>query len=348
MAAKEIGGTGAGVVRAIGSVLMTALAVALLAACGDGPRYAPDNEQDRAVLVAFYKAANGFGWKHKLNWLSNRPIGLWHGVTTDASGRLTRLELRENRLSGRVSPELGSLGNLRLLDLSHNRLSGPIPAELGHLGNLRALYLHGNRLSGRMPAELGSLGKLTTLSLFANRLSGPIPAELGNLVSLRRLYLDNNRLWGEIPAELGNLVNLTALGLYHNGLSGRLPPEVLGNMSELTWLSLGENSLAGCEPTSLRGQLTGALGRMRGLPYCDRVPPPRPCEAGMKLQPGEYCTLGPDPLDSPWDPNQLYLFEVRDNDGCLEFLHWCRTEVDIAELRASRNSDGSWTVHWAH
>ena len=139
MVAKEIRGTRTGVVRVIGKILMAALVVALLAACGDGPRYAPDNKQDRAALVAFYKATNGFDWKHKVNWLSNRPIGLWHGVTTDASGRVTHLELRENGLSGRVPPELGSLDQLQSLDLSWNRLSGPIPAELRNLGNLTSV-----------------------------------------------------------------------------------------------------------------------------------------------------------------------------------------------------------------
>ncbi len=331
-------------------VLAAALVAALMASCSQGPGPAADDEGDRAVLVEFYKGADGFGWRNKRNWLTNKPIGLWHGVTTDGSGRIIRLELPENRLSGRASPELGSLGNLQALDLSHNRLTGPIPPELGNLGNLTSLHLHGNGLSGPIPAELGDLGNLTVLSLFANELSGPIPAELGNLGNLEKLLLDTNELSGRVPAELENLSNLAVLSLNSNGLTGRLPPEVLGNMTKLRWLSLGENWLYGCVPTALRGQLTGARGARRGLPHCDRVIPPRPCEAGMTLQPGEYCTLRPDPPDSPRNPEQLPLFRVLDNDGCLEFLNRisCVTEVDIAEVRASRNSDGSWTVHWAY
>ena len=310
----------AGILPVLPVVLAAALAAVLMASCiSQGHRTGTGNEGDKAVLVEFYKATNGFNWRNKRNWLTNKPIDRWHGVTTDGGGRVTRLELPENMLSGRVTPELGSLGNLQALDLSHNRLTGPISPELGNLDGLTSLHLHGNGLTGPIPAELGSLGNLTVLSLFANELSGPIPAELGNLGNLEKLLLDTNELSGRVPAELGSLSNLAVLSLYSNGLTGRLPPEVLGNMTKLRWLSLGGNWLYGCVPTALRDQLTGARGGMRGLPHCDRVPPPRPCLAGMTLQPGEYCTLGPDPRDHPWDPLQLYLFRVRDNDVCLEF-----------------------------
>ena len=91
---------------------------------------------DRDVLVALYNATNGAGWTDKTNWLSDRPLGEWHGVTTDAYGRVTRLELIENRLSGTLPIELGNLANLTILYLSINQLSGPIPSELGNLANL--------------------------------------------------------------------------------------------------------------------------------------------------------------------------------------------------------------------
>ena len=42
---------------------------------------------DRAALVALYNATGGDNWKDKTNWLSDRPIGTWHGVGTNAQGR---------------------------------------------------------------------------------------------------------------------------------------------------------------------------------------------------------------------------------------------------------------------
>ena len=51
-----------------------------------------------------------------LNWLANRPIDLWEGVTVGGSPlRITRLYLVANGLPGEIPPELGSLVELRYL-----------------------------------------------------------------------------------------------------------------------------------------------------------------------------------------------------------------------------------------
>ena len=110
-------------------------------------------------------------------------------------------------------------GRVVRLDLSENGLSGEIPAELGNLANLLELLLFDNGLSGEIPVELGNLANLLTLELDGNELTGEIPPELGNLVNLKRLYLSRNELTGGIPAELDNLVRLVALGLPGNLLS---------------------------------------------------------------------------------------------------------------------------------
>ena len=79
---------------------------------------------DREALVAFYNATNGPNWATNTNWLSDRPLGEWHGVTTDANGRVVKLELPENEMSGQIPPELGNLTNLTYIDLINNQLSG--------------------------------------------------------------------------------------------------------------------------------------------------------------------------------------------------------------------------------
>ena len=106
---------------------------------------------DRAALVALYDATGGDKWKNNTNWKSNLPIDRWFGVTTDSNGRVTKLYLHDNQLSGTIPTELGSLANLRILWLGGNQLSGTIPAELGDLANLRELYLGSNQLSGTIP-----------------------------------------------------------------------------------------------------------------------------------------------------------------------------------------------------
>ena len=117
-------------------------------------------------------------WKNDNNWLTAAPIGLWHGVTADANGRVTSLVLSENQLSGEMPPELGSLANLRSLFLGDNQLTGEIPSELGSLANLERLRLFNNQLTGEIPAELGRLTNLTMLYLSGNQLTGCVPASL--------------------------------------------------------------------------------------------------------------------------------------------------------------------------
>ena len=216
---------------------------------------------EREALVALYNATDGANWSDNSNWLSVDAVSTWHGVTTDADGRVTSVSLGNNSLSGTIPTELGNLTNLNDLRLHQNSLSGSIPAELGDLVNLTILYLPQNSLSGSIPPELGDLVNLQTLSLYNNSLSGTIPDELGQLSSLVTLYLDNNQLSGSIPVELGNLTNLTLLSLTQNSLSGSIPAE-LGNLTNLTWLSLTQNSLSGCIPDSLYNVATNDLGSL--------------------------------------------------------------------------------------
>ena len=208
----------------------------------------------RDALTAFYQSTGGDDWFDSGNWGTDRPLRDWHGVTVDDDGRVTELNLRRNRLTGPIPPELSNLTSLRELTLSDSGLTGPIPPELGELMSLRALRLHDNALTGPIPPELSNLTRLWSLNLHSNDLTGPIPAGLGNLTSLRGLELHSNGLTGPIPPELGNLTNLTKLELHSNDLTGPIPSE-LGNLTNLTELDLHSNGLTGPIPPEL-GNLT--------------------------------------------------------------------------------------------
>ena len=178
--------------------------------------------EDRAALVALYNATNGPNWSNNTNWLSDRPLGEWHGVTTDANGRVTRLSLHPNQLSGTIPPEVGQLNNLQYLSLSGNQLSGTIPPEVGQLNNLQYLYLYNNQLSGTIPPEVGQLNNLQSLALDGNQLSGTIPAALGQLNNLQDLRLEGNAgLSGALP---GSFTALDALNLLYVGGTGLCAP----------------------------------------------------------------------------------------------------------------------------
>ena len=138
----------------------------------------PEDPLDLAPLVALYNATDGENWKFNRNWLSDAPIGLWHGVVTNSEGRVVELLLPNNDLNGGIPLELGNLSGLMELDLSDNRLTGDIPAELDGLTDLERLYLRGNKLSGELPTELGNLEHLEWLYLRGNQFSGCIPRGL--------------------------------------------------------------------------------------------------------------------------------------------------------------------------
>ena len=227
----------------------------------------PSALADREVLVALYNATDGANWTDNTNWLSTAPLGEWHGVTLDESGRVTELNLSARQLSGTIPVELTQLSSLKHLYLLNNQLSGAIPTELARLSNLVNLFLNSNQLTGAIPGELGELSNLKLLVLSKNQLSGAIPKELGKLSRLEFLLLDDNQLSGEIPAELGKLSKLNSLILINNQLSGAIPAE-LGNLSNLETILLASNNLTGCIPSGLQDVPINDFSNL-GLEFCD-------------------------------------------------------------------------------
>ena len=254
---------------------------------------------DRAALVTLYNATAGANWTNNTNWLSNEALSEWHGVTTDGNGRVTELDLYNNRLSGAIPAALGNLANLQTLILEINQLSGGIPAALGNLANLQYLDLCGNQLGGAIPAALGDMASLRYLHLYDNQLSGTIPAALGNLANLAILHLWNNQLSGGIPAALGDMDNLQLLSLYDNQLSGAVPA-ALGDMASLRYLHLYDNpQLTGTIPPALENLAQLEEFDIRNTGLC--------VTAGSRLTTIEFrgavCAATPPPPPDPPPPD---------------------------------------------
>ena len=118
-----------------------------------------------SALAALYEATDGDNWTDNTDWLSDKPIGEWYGVTTNEFDDVVRLELDDNNLSGRIPAEVGNLSSLEYLSLFGNRLSGDIPAELGRLSNLEYLFLGGNRIGGCLPDGLSYVPRIDISAL---------------------------------------------------------------------------------------------------------------------------------------------------------------------------------------
>ena len=288
-----------------------------------------DTRKDYYTLSVLYNSTNGPDWHSRTNWLSDEPLESWHGVTTNADGQVTRLDLHGNNLRGPIPSELGQLDQLRDLDLCENQLTGTIPPELQQLADLEFLRLEKNKLTGNVPPELGQLAKLRSLKLSFNRLTGPIPPELGQLTNLEHLWFYNNQLTGEIPRTLGRLEylktlllaqnrlsgpvpailgllgNLVLLDLHHNRFSGPIPPE-LGQLGKLENLSLHRNFLTGMIPPEI-----GRLIDLWALFLNDnRLSGPIPPELG-RLRKLDRLTLDRNSLDGSIPPEIGHLQELK-------------------------------------
>ena len=228
--------------------------------------------EDWIALVAFFHATDGRRWTRRDFWLTDAPLDEWHGVTTDEHGRVLKLALGRNGLTGPIPPELAGLASLESISLTGNQLAGSIPPELARLTRLGNLVLWDNELTGAIPRELGDLSELRVLNLIGNRLTGSIPPELGRLTSLRGLSLDSNELSGPVPPEMGELTSLTRLSVTQNaGMSGPLPSN-LQKLRSLSALLAGGTEVCAPENPEFRAWL--ATVRQRYIASCTSAAEP--------------------------------------------------------------------------
>ena len=307
------------------------------------------NVSESFALVMLYNATGGSRWTISDNWLTDAPIGQWHGVTADAEGRVTGLDLSGIGLEGRLPDEFAHLTDLRRLNLSYNRLTGEIPAYLAEFTELEELGLAVNALAGPIPVELASLTDLRILDLSndlftgRNRFTGRIPPELAQLSRLEELNLAFNNLTGPIPTELASLRNLTVLDIEQNDLSGPIPPDLV-NLSDLEVLSLAGNRITGTIPSAfgdlsnlrdlklhmnqLSGPIPSSLGKLQRLARlslcCNELTGPIPPELGnlsavgfLGLQVNELSGSVPSELGRLSALRHLYLFTNADLRGPL-------------------------------
>ena len=240
---------------------------------------------DRQVLAALYEATDGNGWTNRDRWMSDASIGDWHGVTTDGSGRVTKIELGDNNLSGSLTVALARLDRLVLLDLQSNLLTSMIPPELGNLDRLDRLYLNDNQLEGTLPIELTRLD-LSVFRIDATQLCVPehsgfqiwlegisdarhpgycknpdreilttfFNATTGWKERNRKGWLSDAPLdqWQGVQTDRNGRVTVltTNIGSLCAGIEGTIPPE-LGKLTYLKVLDLGCNRLTGTIPPEL-------------------------------------------------------------------------------------------------
>ena len=200
--------------------------------------FAQVNVQDSLVLVDLYNSTNGHNWVQ--TWNLSNPVNTWYGVVLQ-NGRVFRLELDANNISGNLPLSLGNLTAAVSISLQSDELTGNIPLSFKNLNNLSFLYLDGNQLSGKIDSELLNLPNLSVLLLGGNKLSGEIPNTFKNKSKLAIIDFSHNRFRGKIPASISNLINLQSLYINNNELKGTVPS--LGDLRNLSNFYLDNNYL---------------------------------------------------------------------------------------------------------
>ena len=244
-------------------------------------------EEDRSALIALYNATGGDNWTNNTNWLSDRPLGQWHGVSTNAQGAVVELSLNGNNLDGSISawPSLSKpatklvlsshpLSNLEGLDLSNNQLSGSIPSSLGNLSNLEGLDLSNNQLSGSIPSSLGNLSKLEEFHVSGNT-DLSLPASLQTWArSIPNSDVTNLPI---APVAGGVAIDRAALVALYNATDGdnwHVNTNWLSDKPLWKWHGVGTNAQGRVDSLNLSahrliGPLTESIGNLTYLEYLD-------------------------------------------------------------------------------
>ncbi|RVW32535.1 Receptor kinase-like protein Xa21 [Vitis vinifera] len=195
---------------------------------------------------------------YAISFMGNRLSGSIPELTSLGLPKLNELNLRDNRLNGKIPNSISNASRLTFLELSNNLLNGPVPMSLGSLRFLRTLNLQRNQLSNDpSERELHFLSSLTgcrdliNLVVGKNPINGVLPKSIGNLSSSLELFsADASQIKGSLPITIGNLSNLLALELAGNDLIGTLP-SALGSLGRLQRLRLFINKIEGPIPDEL-------------------------------------------------------------------------------------------------
>ncbi|MGB0862049.1 MAG: leucine-rich repeat domain-containing protein, partial [Saprospiraceae bacterium] len=212
-----------------------------------------------------FHGANIYGGSLTINianagtaWNFAQPISTWHGVTTNSSGCVTRLELISNNLTGTMPDiNLPSLEEIFIRD--NNAFAGnPFPnftktpllevysiIDNGFSGNLPNLQLGELILleldleDARTIPDFTGLPNLQELRILNGKVSN-LP-DFTNTPNLEHLILRFNEIQGSVP-DFTNLPQLKVLNLRNNKITGSLP-DFSDNTPNLITIRIQKNQL---------------------------------------------------------------------------------------------------------
>ncbi|GMH33046.1 hypothetical protein BSKO_00880 [Bryopsis sp. KO-2023] len=182
--------------------------------------------------------------------------------------KLVHISLGDNDISGTLSSPSEACdlfeGGLQFINLRANRINGRVPSCMLASPKLREFHMSRNSLFGKIPDVIPEGSDLEAISLTTNRLSGSIPKSFANAELLRYVFLSKNRFSGQIPDALGALPFMETLDLSNNKFAALpdawtdpewTPPETLRRVSVAS--------------NSIKDEFPGPLGKAENLGTLD-------------------------------------------------------------------------------
>merc|ERR1712238_27045 len=218
------------------------------------------------------------GWFSYRGWLdsSEDVCSNWHGLTCNESGRITKIELDTNGLTGSFPQETALLyETLITIDLYNNIVhnAGELGNSwLGELTNLEYLYLGTTSFEYEgFPPDLGKLTKLKELDFSYSLLEGGLDF-VSSMTNIYELWLDDNPgLKGTIPAGISSLGKLASFSASNCGLTGSIPSE-MGLMTDMIQLWLNDNDLVGDIPSDFGNLVTMKIMKLENNQLVGEMP----------------------------------------------------------------------------
>lgn len=162
-------------------------------------------------------------------------------VSLSRAGKLTYLDVSNNRVEQLEHAELNNLTGLLKMNLANNRLIH-IPPYFDVYQSLRSLNVSSNFLD-KFPPFLCQLQSLVDLDLSFNAISH-LPDEIGNLKNLEKLLITNNKLTDEVPQGFRKLTSLRELDMKYNAITSI---DILSELPKLELLYAAHNNVSSFE-----------------------------------------------------------------------------------------------------
>lgn len=209
---------------------------------------------EKEALIALYEATDGDHWAVNTNWCSDKPLSQWYGITTNKEGKVTEINLSENRLNGTF--ELSNFQALTKIECGNNTFDKNTSTDntINEVTVQKCPQLLTINFANSSLKEFiaKNCDMLKTLNVTQNSLT---ELDLSEYTLLYGLHIDKNQI--SKLTGLSNLSNLHMLYCSENPLNELQ----LANLSELEYLS--------CKNAQLKELDLNGLSNLKTL-ECDK------------------------------------------------------------------------------